>query len=73
MANLIIEDVHISRIAPGDTIICNDGHMRTICKKDIHRDELFGILIFGTSYNLGTIPVKRVKFAVPTNKGIVYR
>jgi hypothetical protein len=73
MENLIIEDVHISRIAPGDTIMCNDGHMRTVCKKDIHRGGFCGDSVFGSSYNFGTIPVKRVKFAVPTNKGILYR
>ena len=71
--NTIIENVHISRIAPGDTILCKDGHMRTVCKKDIHKGGFCGTSIFGNSYNSGTISVKRVKFAVPTNKDIVYR
>jgi hypothetical protein len=73
MKNVVIEDIHISGIVPGDIIMCNDGHMRTVCKKNIHKGGFCGTTIFGNSYNSGTIPVKRVKFAVPTNKGIVYR
>ena len=73
MKNVIIEDIHISRIAPGDTIVCNDGEMRTVCKKDIRKGGFCGDSIFGSSYNFGTIPVKRVKFEVPTNHGLVLR
>ncbi len=73
MDNMIIQEVHISQITAGDAIMCGDGHVRTICSKDIHRGGFCGYTIFGYSYRSGTIPVKRVKFAVPTNNGIVLR
>ncbi len=73
MKNVIIDEIHISEIKSGDTILCNDGHMRTVCKKDIRKGGFLGTSIFGSSYNYGTIPVKRVKFAVPTNNKVVLR
>ena len=53
------EEVHISRIMPGDTIYHNGKEM-TVCKKDITRDDFMGISIFGDCYRLGTTPVLRV-------------
>lgn len=73
MENMIIEEVHISQVVAGDSIMCDDGNVRTICQKDINRGGFCGDTIFGYSYNSGTIKVKRAKFRVPTNKGIVYR
>jgi hypothetical protein len=69
----VLEEVHISSISPGDTIICQDGKIRTVCKKNIFKGGLFGNSVFGSSYNFGTIPVKRIKFEVPTKKGVVLR
>lgn len=71
--NAVIQEVHISQISAGDSIFCNDGHVRTICKKDIKRSGFFVGSIFGDSYKNGEILVKRVKFEVPTNNGIVLR
>ena len=55
-----IVEVHISIISVGDTIICNDGFERTVSKGNIKRSQLFGITIFGDSYKLGYIPIKKV-------------
>jgi hypothetical protein len=55
-----IVEVHISTISNGDTIICLDGEERTINQEFIKKDHFFGTTIFGDSYNLGTIPVKKV-------------
>lgn len=73
MENMIIEEVHISQVVAGDSIVCSDGHVRTICPKDIRRGGFCGDTIFGFSYNSGKIKVNRAKFKVPTNKGVVYR
>ena len=73
MENTIIEDVHMSQIVAGDTIVCSDGKIRTVCKKDIKYDSFFGTSIFGNSYISKYQYVNRVKFVVPTNNGIVYR
>lgn len=53
-------EVHISQIRPGDTILHTDGQARTVCRKDITRDSFMGISLFGDSYRLGTIPVKKL-------------
>ena len=71
--NAVIQEVHISQINPGDSILCKDGHVRTICKKDIKRGGFCGDTIFGDSYKNNTLLVKRVKYRVPTNNGIVLR
>ena len=54
-----IEEVHISNIKQGDTIICSDGVVRTVSKKFIKRGFM-GITLYGDSYNLGTIPIKKL-------------
>lgn len=51
---------HISQISIGDTIKCRDGVIRTICKSNIHYLQGIGTTIFGDSYRLGTIPVRKV-------------
>lgn len=53
-------NVHISEIRPGDTILHTDGVVRTVCRKNITRDSFMGISLFGDSYRLGTLPVKKL-------------
>ncbi len=57
-----IESVHINRINVGDTIVCNDGRIRTVAPTNIKSDPFMGRRLFGDSYRLGTIKVKRVRF-----------
>ncbi|ECT1020793.1 TPA: hypothetical protein H2A59_004895 [Salmonella enterica] len=56
-----LTDVHISTVSAGDTVLHN-GRLRTVGRKDIKRDDFFGLLLFCDSYNLGTVPVKKVTF-----------
>lgn len=60
--NYKVENVHISTIVPGDTILCADGNLRTVCRKDIRKDSFMGRTLFGDPYRLGTVPVKKVTF-----------
>lgn len=60
--NFKFEDVHISDINVGDAIMCFDGKVRTVCKKDIKYDSFDGISIFGYTWNLG---YKKVKKLIP--------
>ena len=55
-----IIEVNISQIRPGDTIMCRDGKIRTVCKGNIHYDKFMGRSLFGDTYNLGTILVKKL-------------
>ena len=59
--NYSVEDVHISLVSAGDTVIHN-GKLMTISKPDLKRDPLMGVSLFGDSYNLGTKPVTKVTF-----------
>lgn len=70
MENTVIEEVHMAQIVAGDTIMCGDEKMRTVCKNDIKYGGFCGITIFGSSYISGYQKVKRVRFIVPTNLGI---
>ncbi len=74
MENIIREVVSASRIQAGDTIEI-DGVLRTVSSKNIGKCDLFGVSIFGMTYfpKTGYQKVTRVKFAVPTSNGIVYR
>jgi len=54
-----IEEVHISTIKSGDTIIFNDGKITTVCNNNIKRG-FFGITLFGDPYRSGTILVKKI-------------
>ena len=56
-----IEEVHISEIKVGDTII-HHGQERTVCKRTFSHDSFVGVLLWGDSYNMGNIKVKRVTF-----------
>ena len=54
-----IVEVHISTIKQGDTVICSDGNIRTVSNKFI-KNGFMGITLYGDSYNLGTIPIKKI-------------
>jgi len=56
-----IINLHISRIAIGDTVMHN-GKMFTVGKDDIKSGGFCGITLFGDSYNMGTKPVKKILF-----------
>lgn len=55
-----IQLVDVQDIKAGDIIICEDGNMRTVCKKDIKVDSFMGLCIFGNSYSAGHKKVKKV-------------
>ncbi len=61
MSNMTTEEVHISRIESGDTIIHN-GELRTACNRVIKKSEFMGKTLFGDSYRLGYKLVTRVHF-----------
>ena len=46
-------------ITSGDTVLCKDGKIRTVCKKDITYNFM-GTCIFGDSYKLGLEKVVKV-------------
>lgn len=56
-----IQLVHIDTIKIGDTIICEDGIMRTVCSNNI-TNCFMRKCIFGDSYSLGYKKVKKVIF-----------
>lgn len=53
-------EVHISTIRSGDTILHTDGKVRTVCRNNITKDKFMRISLFGDSYRLGTLPVKKL-------------
>lgn len=55
------EQVHISKIRVGDTIMHN-GVMTTISSNNIKRSEFMGISLFGDTYNLGYKLITRINF-----------
>lgn len=56
-----IEEVHISHIKVGDTVI-HHGHQRTVCRRTFVTDSFVGLMLWGDSYNMGKVKVKRVVF-----------
>ena len=54
-----IVETHISNIQPGDTVEHN-GKLMTVCAKDIKRGGFMGTTLFGDSYRLGYLLVKKV-------------
>lgn len=54
-----IANVHKDDIRVGDTILCSDGLMRTVSRNNI-TSGFCGTCIFGDSYQLGHLPVKKV-------------
>lgn len=57
--NYNIELVDKEKIKIGDTILCEDGNIRTVCKNNISRGFM-GMCIFGNPYRLGIEKVKKV-------------
>lgn len=62
--NYKIEEVHISDICAGDTIM-HYGEMKTVCRNNITYSEFMGIKLFGDNYRSGYLPVKKVIFLKP--------
>lgn len=56
-----ITEVHISKIKVGDTVI-HHGQQRTVCARAFTYDSFVGVLLWGDSYNMGNILVKRITF-----------
>lgn len=54
------ENVHISRINHGDTIVLRNGNTVTVDRQYIKHDKFMGVTLYGDSYNLGTILIKRI-------------
>lgn len=57
--NYEVIDTHIDNIKPGDTVEHN-GKKMTVCRSDIKRGTFMGTTLFGDSYRLGRLPVKKV-------------
>lgn len=53
------EQVHISSIRPGDTILHTDGQVKTVCRNNITRNPFMGLSLFGDTYRLGSVLVTR--------------
>lgn len=60
VVNCDIEEVHKTAINVGDTILSDNGNMKTICREDITLNSFVGRCICGDSYKLGKKLVKRV-------------
>lgn len=56
--NILLTDKE--KIKIGDTILCKDGNIRTVCKNNITKNEFTGLCIFGNPYKLGFEKVKKV-------------
>lgn len=61
-----IIDVHISQIKPGDTVFHN-GELKTVCRNNIKHDRFVGYTLFGDSYRLGSVNVRKVIFCYTDN------
>ena len=48
--NYEIVKVSKNEIKVGDTIICSDGIMRTVCNNNIKKDNFMGISTHGSAY-----------------------
>lgn len=59
--NYKVEEVHISTIQAGDTILHTDGLIRTVGNMNIRHGSFMGITLFGDSYRLGNTLVKRLR------------
>lgn len=56
--NYDVEEVHVSQIKWGDTVIW-DGKLVTVGKKDVSYCSFMGHSLFGDNHRCGTVPVKR--------------
>jgi len=59
LSNFKTKEVHISQIKSGDTILHTDNKITTVCDNNI-KSGFCGITLFGDSYNMGTILVKKI-------------
>ena len=57
MTTYAVVHTHIDLIRPGDTVRV-DGHLKTVSPGDIRKGYM-GTTLWGDSYRLGTLPVKR--------------
>ena len=62
-----IEEVHISTIKQGYTILHIDNLIYTVSENWIKKGFM-GVTLYGDSYNLGTILVKKIIFETNFNK-----
>ena len=53
----VVTPTHINLIRPGDTVLV-DGHLKTVSPGNIRKGYM-GTTLWGDSYRLGTLPVKR--------------
>ena len=56
-----VTKVSIKDITVGDTVIHN-GNLKTVCRRAFSYDSFVGVMLWGDSYNMGNIKVKRVTF-----------
>jgi len=57
-----IRKVHLSTIKWGDTVVCKDGHTRTVGKKDIIHGGFFGSTLWGDSYKMNKEKIEKVSY-----------
>ena len=57
-----LEEVHISTIRGGDTIL-HDEKVTTVSNSSISRIAGMGVCLFGDSYRLGYKPVKKLNLS----------
>jgi hypothetical protein len=57
----LMEEVHISKINIGDTVL-HEEKEHTVGKNNLKHCSFMGTTLFGDSYNLGSKPVKRIQF-----------
>ncbi|MCG7628404.1 hypothetical protein MHM88_11355 [Epibacterium sp. MM17-32] len=55
------EQVTLGHLRAGDTVLLA-GVLRTVCKKDLGRDELLGTTLWGDSHRAGRDTITRVTF-----------
>lgn len=55
-----IVETHIDDICVGDTVLCADNKIRTVGRSNIKDDRYLGRTLFGDSYRLGYVPVKKL-------------
>lgn len=67
MVNYAIEEVHISDIKVGDTVLIK-GELCTVCRNNIKRGGFCGDTLFGNSYVSGRVPVKKAIIITAFNK-----
>lgn len=57
---MITQDTHISEIRVGDIILFNDNTVRTVTPEYMKYDKFMGKSLFGDTYYIGYLPVKKV-------------